>query len=87
MHIPEWVLHRFSSTETKDSSKLEQELIDVTRNEKLKFKKGYSAFWLKNQIPIFYPELWSVVQQFFKHFQHPTWLDVEFSAITNQLTQ
>lgn len=38
MDIPEWVLDHFSSTEPKGSSKLDEELIVVTKNEKLKLK-------------------------------------------------
>ncbi|VVC25188.1 Hypothetical protein CINCED_3A024589 [Cinara cedri] len=36
----------FSNTETIDSAKLEEELIEVTTNEesKLKFKEGYQVF-------------------------------------------
>lgn len=66
MNIPKWVLDPFSNTETIDSAKLEEALIEVTTNEelKLKFKEGYQVFWLQKQIPILYPGLWAVVQTF-----------------------
>ncbi|XP_060875881.1 uncharacterized protein LOC132949116 [Metopolophium dirhodum] len=66
MDIPKWVLDPFSNTETIDSAKLEEKLIEVTSNEelKLKFKEGYQVFWQQKQIPILYPGLWAVVHTF-----------------------
>lgn len=47
----------FSIIETIDFQILEDELIDVIKNEelKLKYKKGYQTYWLQKQIPILYP--------------------------------
>lgn len=89
MNIPKWVLDPFSNTETIDSAKLEEELIEVTTNEelKLKFKEGYQVFWLQKQIPILYPGLWAVVQTFLIAFPSSYLVERGFSAVTNLLTK
>ncbi|KAL4098859.1 hypothetical protein QTP88_023378 [Uroleucon formosanum] len=77
------------NTETINSAKLEEELIEVTTNEelKLKFKEGYQVFWLQKQIPILYPGLWAVVQTFLIAFPSSYLVERGFSAVTNLLTK
>jgi len=43
------------NTEMIDSPILEDEFLEATLNEELKFKEGYQAIRLKYQIPILYP--------------------------------
>jgi len=88
-NIPKWVLDPFSNTETIDSAKLEEELIEVTTNEelKLKFKEGYQVFWLQKQIPILYPGFWAVVQTFLIAFPPSYLVERGFSAVINLLTK
>lgn len=50
MDISEWVLDPFSNIEMIDSTRLKDELIQITTNKelKLKFKEDYQAFWLQD---------------------------------------
>uniref|UniRef100_A0A2S2Q2Q0 SCAN domain-containing protein 3 n=1 Tax=Sipha flava TaxID=143950 RepID=A0A2S2Q2Q0_9HEMI len=89
MDIPKWVLDPFSNTETTDSAKLEEELIEVTTNEelKLKFKEGYQVFWLQKQISLLYSGLWAVVQTFLIPLLSSYLVERGFSVVKNLLTK
>ncbi|VVC31917.1 Hypothetical protein CINCED_3A005983 [Cinara cedri] len=49
MDILKWVLDPFSNTETIDSAKLEEELIEVTTNKELKLNAVTNLFTKKRQ--------------------------------------
>ncbi|XP_050520167.1 SCAN domain-containing protein 3-like [Daktulosphaira vitifoliae] len=89
MVIPGWVLDPFSSAEIINSPKLEEELIELSTNEELKFKfkEGYQTFWLQKQIPLLYPGLWAIVQTFLIAFPSSYLVERGFSAVTNLLTK
>ncbi|KAF0713483.1 SCAN domain-containing protein 3-like, partial [Aphis craccivora] len=57
MDIPDWVLDPFSNVNTAESSQLEEQLLELTTNEeiKFKFKNGYQEFWLQKPIMELYP--------------------------------
>ncbi|KAG8227195.1 hypothetical protein J437_LFUL003401 [Ladona fulva] len=61
MNIPDWILDPFSSANTEESPQLQEELMEVTTNDELKFKfkSGYQQFWLQKEIPTAYPEIWA----------------------------
>ncbi|KAG8235687.1 hypothetical protein J437_LFUL014031 [Ladona fulva] len=61
MNIPDWILDPFSSANTEESPQLQEELMEVTANDELKFKfkSGYQQFWLQKEIPMAYPEIWA----------------------------
>ncbi|XP_034642709.1 SCAN domain-containing protein 3-like [Trachemys scripta elegans] len=89
MNIPDWVLDPFSSRNTEESPKLQEELIEVTTNEELKFKfkDDYLQFWLQKQIPTLYPGLWAIVQKFLIAFPSSYLVERRFSVVTNLLTK
>ncbi|KAG8239999.1 hypothetical protein J437_LFUL016515 [Ladona fulva] len=61
MNIPDWILDPFSSANTEESPQLQEELMEVTANDELKFKfqSGYQQLWLQKEIPTAYPEIWA----------------------------
>jgi len=52
MDIPDWVIDPFSNVNTAESPQLEEQLLELTINEeiKFKFKNGYQEFWLQKPI-------------------------------------
>lgn len=70
------------------SSKLQEELIEITTNEelKIKFKGGSQQFWLQKQIPTLYPQFWAIVQKFLIPFSTSYLVERGFSVVTNLLT-
>lgn len=88
MKIPDWVLDPFSSAEESELQ-LQEELIELSTNEELKFKfkNGYQEFWLQKQIPTLYPGLWAVVKKFLIAFPSSYLVKRGFSAVTNLLTK
>lgn len=89
LEIPEWVLDPFSYANTLVSSQLEEELLELTTNEeiKFKFKNGYQEFWLQKQISQLYPKLWSIVERFLIAFPSSYMCERGFSAVTNIVTK
>lgn len=53
MNIPDWIFDPFSSAFTEDSPQLQEEMMEIVTNDKLKFKfkSGYQQFWLQKEIP------------------------------------
>lgn len=88
MKIPDWVLDPFSSAEESELQ-LQEELIELSTNEELKFKfkNGYQEFWLQKQIPTLYPGLWAVVKKFLIAFPSSYLVEHGLSAVTNLLTK
>lgn len=89
MNIPDWILDPFSSANTEESPQLQEELMEVTTNDELKFKfkSGYQQFWLQKEIPTAYPEIWAVIQKFLIAFPSSYLVERGFSAVTNLLTK
>lgn len=88
MFIPDWVLEPFSSFQKAELS-LQEELIELSTNEELKFKfkNGYQEFWLQKQIPALYPTVWATVKKFFIVFPSTYLAERGFSVVTNLLTK
>lgn len=88
MVIPDWVIEPSSNLEIKELS-LQEEFIELSTNEELKFKfkNGYQEFWLQRQIPILYPALWAAVKKFFIAFPSSYLAERGFSMVTNLLTK
>ncbi|EZA56552.1 SCAN domain-containing protein [Ooceraea biroi] len=84
MKIPAWILDPFSSTEETELQ-LQEELIELSTNEELKFKfkNGYQAFWLQKQIPTLYPQLWAVVKKFLIAFPSSYLVERGCSAVAS----
>lgn len=89
MDIPDWVLDPFSNVSTAESSQLEEQLLELTTNEeiKFKFKNGYQEFWLQKPIMELYPSLWSIVQRFLIAFPSSYLSERGFSAVATLLTK
>ncbi|XP_043262496.1 SCAN domain-containing protein 3-like [Colletes gigas] len=89
MDIPDWILDPFSSANTEESPQLQEELMEVTTNDELKFtfKSGYQQFWLQKEIPTTYPEIWAAIQKFLIAFPSTYLVERGFSAVTNLLTK
>lgn len=89
INIPDWILDPFSSANTEESPQLQEELMEVTTNDKLKykFKSGYQQFWLQKEIPTAYPEIWAVIEKFLIAFPSSYLVERGFSAVTNLLTK
>lgn len=89
MHIPDWVLDPYSNVNTAGSSQLEEELIELTTNEELKykFKSGYQEFWLQKLMSQLYPGLWSIVQRFLIAFPSSYLAERGFSAVATLVTK
>lgn len=51
---------------TKESSQLQEELMEVITNDELKYKVKSTCqqFWLQKDIPMTYTEIWAVIQKF-----------------------
>ncbi|KRX14394.1 SCAN domain-containing protein 3 [Trichinella nelsoni] len=88
MKIPNWVIDLFSNTDEIEME-LEEELIDLQTNEKLKpkFKKEYHSFWLQKQISDLYPGLWRMVRKFLLVFPSSYLVERGFSVVTDFLTK
>ncbi|XP_072400769.1 SCAN domain-containing protein 3-like [Diabrotica undecimpunctata] len=86
--IPDWVLEPFSSLEPAELS-LQEELIELSKNEelKVKFKNGYQEFWLQCQISVLYPALWAASKKFFIAFPSSYLAERGFSIVSNLLTK
>ncbi|KAL4132712.1 hypothetical protein QTP88_009821 [Uroleucon formosanum] len=89
MDIPDWVLDPFSNVNTAESSQLEEQLLELTTNEeiKFKFKNGYQEFWLQRPIVELYPSLWSIFQRFLRAFPSSYLSERGFSAVATLLTK
>jgi zinc finger BED domain-containing protein 5/7/8/9 len=89
MDIPDWVLDPFSNVNTAESSQLEEQLLELTTNEeiKFKFKNGYQEFWLQKPIMQLYPGLWSIVQRFLIAFPSSYLSERGFSAVATLVTK
>ena len=66
MDIPNGILDSFTHSGTVRSSNLDEELIELITNEKLKvkFNSRYQVLWLQKAIPILYKGLWDMVLKF-----------------------
>ena len=89
MNIPDWILDPFLSANTEDSPQLQEELMEVTTNDELKFKfkSGYQQFWLQKEIPTAYPQIWAVIQKLLIAFPSSYLVERGFSVVTNLLTK
>jgi len=76
---------RFTYVNTDESSHLEEELIELITNEKLKikFKSGYQEFWLQKPISTLYPGLGKMVQKFLIAFPSSYLAERGFSSVAN----
>lgn len=91
LEIPDWILDPFNSCPSEGdlSPTLEEELIELVANEELKpkFKLGYQAFWLQNEIRQLYPGLWCITEKLFVAFPSSYMVERGFSAVNNLATK
>lgn len=89
LDIPAWILNPFTNMPENVDPAIEEELIELTSNEELKFMfdQGYQKFWLQKEIPHLYPGLWQVVRKMFLAFPSSYLVERGFSAITNLITK
>jgi len=89
MVILEWVLEPSVNVSVEVPVSLQEELIDLSTNEELKFKLqlGYQEFWLQRKISTLYPTLWVEVKKFFIAFPSSYLAERGFSVVTHLLTK
>ncbi|KAI5153803.1 hypothetical protein ENBRE01_3271 [Enteropsectra breve] len=70
MAFPGWVLDPYGNDFCMENAGLENELIELSTNEEIKFyfKKVYQHLWLQKTIPMLYPRLCNVVHRFLVAF-------------------
>ncbi|CAH1990456.1 unnamed protein product, partial [Acanthoscelides obtectus] len=63
--IPPWIINPYGDIEETNVI-IQEELTELSTNEELKvqFKNGYQQFWLQNNIPVTYPDLWNIARKF-----------------------
>lgn len=88
MDIPPWIIAPFDEMEEANVV-LQEEILELSTNEelKVKFKKGYQAFWLQAEIAEKYPGLWEIARKFLIAFPSSYLVEKSFSAVTNMLTK
>ncbi|XP_044751794.1 SCAN domain-containing protein 3-like [Coccinella septempunctata] len=88
MEIPPWIINPFDETEVGIVI-LQEELLELSTNEelKVKFKRGYQAFWLQSEIPEKYPGLWGIARKLLIAFPSSYLVEKSFSVVTNLLTK
>ncbi|KAI5152824.1 hypothetical protein ENBRE01_3037 [Enteropsectra breve] len=84
MEVPFWILNPFEYEANLGSPELEEELIELTTNEELKyrFSRGYQYFWLQKPISSLYTGLWKIAQKYLVAFPSSYLSERGFSAVT-----
>ncbi|CAH1971105.1 unnamed protein product [Acanthoscelides obtectus] len=85
MVIPPWIINPYGDIEEANDI-IQEELTELSTNEELKvqFKNGYQQFWLKNNIPVTYP---NIARKFLISFPSSYLVERGFSAVINLLTK
>ncbi|KAI5152597.1 hypothetical protein ENBRE01_2948 [Enteropsectra breve] len=84
MEVPFWILNPFEYEANLGSPELEEELIELTTNEELKyrFSRVYQYFWLQKPISSLCTGLWKIAPKYLVAFPSSCLSERGFSAVT-----